>query len=228
MPASREPVSGAVSWPDGIVNDRFLDIALDVTHTPLVTPDILTPEYVSFSEIRAEKWETTRGIGFSFGYNQAEDEATFIPIDELIHLFVDIVSKNGNLLLNVGPRAGGSIQEGQISRLRALGAWLAINGDAIYGTRPWLRAEGVTDAGIPVRFTSKGDALYAILLGQPVPGPLVLKGLRSAPGTSASLGGYDRALPVEQQVDGIRVIIPAGLAASPAYALQISPAPSLV
>ena len=212
--------------PDGLVNDRFQDIAADGTHTPLVPPDILTPEYTSFAEIRTDKWETTRGIGFSFGYNQAEDEATFIAIDKLIHLFIDIVSKNGNLLLNVGPRANGSIQEGQIARLQALGAWLAVNGEAIYGTRPWLKAEGVTDGGIPIRFTTKGDALYAIMLGQPAPGPLVLAGLLAESGTTVSLVGEDRALPAKQLGDGIRVVVPEDLPESLAHALRISPPPS--
>ena len=60
----------------------------------------------------------------------------------LIYLLVDIVSKNGNLLLDVGPEADGTIPPVQMTRLQALGAWLEQNGDAIYGTRPWKRAEG--------------------------------------------------------------------------------------
>lgn len=211
--------------PDGLVNDRFQDIAPDGTHTPVAPPDILTPEYASFPEIRPEKWETTRGIGYSFGYNRAEDDSTFIPSADLIRLFVDIVSKNGNLLLNVGPRADGSIQAGQIARLRALGAWLAVNGDAIYGTRPWLRAEGTTDAGIPVRFTAKGDALYAIVLGQPAPGPMRLLGLRAAADSRVSLLGDDRPVAAEPLGDDLSVHIPAGLSDSPAHALRIAPAP---
>ena len=212
--------------PDGIVNDRFQDIAPDGTRTPLVVPDILTPEYASFPEIRAEKWETTRGIGLSFGYNRAEDEATFIPPAELIRLFVDIVSKNGNLLLNVGPRADGTIQAGQIARLRALGDWLAVNGDAIYGARPWQTAEGATDAAIPVRFTSKPDALYAILLGQPAPGPLLLHGLRAGPETTVSLLGNERPLPAEPRGNDISLILPERISPSPAHALRIVPPPA--
>ena len=65
-----------------------------------------------------------------------------IPVADLVHMFVDIVSKNGNLLLNVGPMPDGTIPDIQLSRLRGLGDWLRVNGEAIFGTRPWVRAEG--------------------------------------------------------------------------------------
>src|SRR6266404_7606711 len=85
-----------------------------------------------------------------------------IAPDELIYLLVDIVSKNGNLLLDVGPEADGTIPPVQMSRLEALGSWLRQNGEAIYGTHPWKRAEGETIEGIHVRFTQRGPATYAI------------------------------------------------------------------
>ncbi len=65
----------------------------------------MTPEYTSFSEIREEKWEACRGIGHAFGYNQVEGPAHYLSIEDLGRSFVDLVSKNGNLLLNVGPMA---------------------------------------------------------------------------------------------------------------------------
>ena len=111
--------------------------------------------------------ENVRGLGRSFGYNRAEGEAETIAPDALIYLLVDIVSKNGNLLLDVGPEADGTIPPVQMNRLRALGAWLHQNGDAIYGTRPWTRAVGESKEGIGVRFTRKNANLYAILLGTP-------------------------------------------------------------
>jgi alpha-L-fucosidase len=83
-------------------------------------------------------------------------------------MFVDIVSKNGNLLLNGGPRGeDAQIPEIQLMRLRWLGDFLAANGEAIDGSRPWTHAEGTTRQGIPVRFTQRQGTLYATLLGTP-------------------------------------------------------------
>ena len=128
--------------------------------------DFVTPEYVSFDEIRDEKWESCRGIGHSFGYNRAEDEEDYLAPEALVRSFVDIVSKNGNLLLNVGPRADGTIPETQVERLVALGEWLSINDEAIFATRPWIVAED--DASdVDVRYTWRDNTLYAIALDWP-------------------------------------------------------------
>lgn len=128
--------------------------------------DFVTPEYASFDEVRDEKWEACRGIGHSFGYNAAEDENDHLTCEELVHSFVDIVSKNGNLLLNVGPRADGTIPEIQRDRLRALGEWLDANGEAIFGTRPWTVAED-DGAAVEVRYTHRDGDLFAVALEWP-------------------------------------------------------------
>ena len=94
-------------------------------------------------------------VGFSFGYNRNEGDEHHLPIDALIHLFVDIVAKNGNLLLNIGPMADGTIPELQMRRLDGLGDWLATNGEAIFDTRPWHVADGATAEGIGVRYTQR-------------------------------------------------------------------------
>jgi alpha-L-fucosidase len=143
--------------PGGVVDDRF-----GVPHS-----DFKSPEYQTLDKISPVKWEECRGLGRSFGFNRAEGEAESIAPQNLIYLLVDIVSKNGNLLLDVGPEADGTIPPVQMSRLQALGDWLQQNGEAIYGTTPWTRASGITGEGIAVRFTRKGDALYATLLGSP-------------------------------------------------------------
>ncbi len=129
--------------------------------------DFRTPEYAHVAEASRKKWEATRGIGHSFGMNDQEDEANLIDPDELVRSFVDVVAKNGNLLLNVGPTRDGEIHPRERRRLEALGAWLAASGEAVYGTRPWQRAEGTSACGVALRFTARGDTVYATLLGTP-------------------------------------------------------------
>ncbi len=179
--------------PDGVVNDRFLQSNLGRPGSlrarlilgairllmPLVMKrqgglgspsgglhsDFRTPEYSAAKEIESRKWEACRGMGYSFGYNRLEQDEHLIAPDTLVRSFVDMVSKNGNLLLNVGPMADGTIPEIQMRRLRAMGAWLKVNGEAIYdGLRPWTRAEGQTADGTPIRFTQRRARLCAILL----------------------------------------------------------------
>ena len=80
-------------------------------------------------------------------------------------MFCDVVSKNGNLLIGVGPRPDGTIPDLQQAPLRGLGAWLAANGEAIYGSRPWVVTESVTADGTPLRFTKSGEGVYVLVHG---------------------------------------------------------------
>jgi alpha-L-fucosidase len=135
---------------------------------PPTVYDYRAPEYQTHAAIQQGKWECVRGIDMSFGYNRNSRPEDFLSHQVLIHSWVDIVSKNGNLLLNVGLRAEDArIPEVQLARLRWLGDFLAANGEAIYGTRPWKRAEGTTRQAIPVRFTMREGKPYATLLGTP-------------------------------------------------------------
>ena len=125
-------------------------------------------------------WQTDTSIGRkSWGWINDEENKT--P-DEIIDALVDIVSKNGNLLLNIGPKPDGTISQEQTDVLLAIGDWLKVNGEAIYGSRPWdIAEEGTTEAAEgsfgdskavvytaeDIRFTTKGNILYAILLDWP-------------------------------------------------------------
>jgi alpha-L-fucosidase len=112
----------------------------------------------------------------AWGYVENHEYKT---VTELVRTLVDIVSKNGNLLLNVGPKPDGTIPRREVELLRGIGAWLRTNGDAIYGTRAWWTyGEGPTNPAEgqhtessevrytpeDIRFTVDDDALYAIVL----------------------------------------------------------------
>ncbi len=197
--------------PDGVIDNRF-----GVPHS-----DFGTPEYEKVDQINPKKWEECRGLGRSFGYNRAEGEAETISAQDLIHLLVDIVSKNGNLLLDVGPEADGTIPPVQMERLQELGEWMRINGDAIYGTHPWKRAEGKTGDGTAVRFTRKGDTLYAVVLGDLAGGSVTLKDLPLAPATKVYLVGSEKTLEWSREDSAVKIDLPAGASRKYAYALKI-------
>ena len=204
--------------PDGLINNRF---EIGKEGAPRRHHDFTTPEYAKMDEITDYKWETCRGLGYSFGYNRVETAEHTIGEAELIHLLADIVSKNGNLLLNAGPMPDGTIPDLQASRLRALGEWLGKNGEAIYGTRPWKRATGETGDGIPMRFTSKGNLVYAILLGQPTASSLTFDLETSGRQASVTLVGEDRALETAAADGKLTVTLRQPLPQAHAHALRI-------
>ena len=234
--------------PEGLVNDRWLSpswVTSALRSRPLravadallrrlvrsgkadLTPprpphcDARTPEYAVFPTARREKWECVRGIDKSFGYNRVSKEEDFLSERDLIHSFADLVSKNGNLLLNVGPRGeDAAIPEPQLRRLAWLGAWLRTNGAAVYGTRPWRRAEGTTREGAAVRFTAKQGALYAIVLGTPPGTSVTIEDLAPAEGARVELLGRG---PLAWRRDGaaLRIELDAPLPAAPAHAFSI-------
>jgi alpha-L-fucosidase len=103
-------------------------------------------------------WEECRGIGGSFGFNRNENLGDYETSDALVHMLVQKVSRGGNLLLDIGPDADGTIPVIMQQRLSDLGAWLKINGEAIYGTTTADQA-----AGNGIFFTQKGKDLYVIL-----------------------------------------------------------------
>jgi alpha-L-fucosidase len=187
--------------------------------------DFTTSEYDVFEQPRAKKWEAVRGIGPSFGINDAEREEDRLSTEQIVHLLCDVVSKNGNLLLGIAPQANGVFPEPQRRRLRELGAWLAVDGEAIFDTRPWRRAESQTRDKVPVRFTYKEDALYVILLGEPAGPEVTIEGLEVVETASVQVLGSDRNLPWKQVGRDLTITWPADAPRSPAYVVCVSPPP---
>jgi alpha-L-fucosidase len=197
--------------PDGIVNDRFTLIAGGTHH------DYVTPEFTVLADVSARKFETVRGMGRGFGFNRNETDADYTSSDDLIRLLVDVVSKNGNLLLNVGPMADGTVPPSQVARLQAIGDWLRTNGEAIYGTTPWTRAAGTTADATPLRFTASrdGGTVYATVMGPLPAGSVVLLGIGNAPASVRLLGVAGR-LRWTVRGEDLVIVLPAGAPASPA------------
>ncbi len=136
----------------------------------------------------SHKWEENRGMGKSYGYNRMEGASDYKSATELIHLLVDTVSNGGNLLLDVGPTADGRIPVIMQERLLQMGVWLKVNGEAIYGAHPWRQvSEG------DVRYTSKGDAVYALAETWPTR-ELVLSAPRPTGKTTVTLLGGEAPL----------------------------------
>jgi alpha-L-fucosidase len=198
--------------PDGVVDDRF-----GVEHA-----DFVSPEYKKMDEISAKKWEECRGLGLSFGYNRAEGDSQTISPADLIALLVDIVSKNGNLLLDVGPEADGRIPPVQMTRLEALGAWLHQNGEAIYDTVPWRRATGKTTEGDDLRFTRKGSDLYATILGTPNARTATIEGVAARTGAQVAMLGDGTPLATKASGGNLRIMLPKHLPGSYAYVLKMT------
>ena len=199
---------------------------------------VLDLERGQLGDIRPQVWQTDTSVSNkSWGYIKND---TFKSAEFVVHQLVDIVSKNGNLLLNIGPRSDGTIPEEVQQVLLDVGTWLTVNGEAIYGTRPWrVFGEGPTKvtAGSfhdtdtvsytaeDFRFTTKGDTLYAIGFAWPANGEAVIHSLAPTAGSdpvqSIALLGSESKVQFEQRPGGLHVQLPSQPPAKYAYALRI-------
>lgn len=185
-----------------VVNDRLGEVRGE-------RGDFYTQEYEydTIDELIDHKWENTRGIANSFGYNQNEPLEDYMSIGEVVETLVDNVSKNGNLLLDVGPKADGSIPDTQKEILLGVGEWLDINGEAIYETRPFIKAEDKVD-GNEVRYTTKDQSLYATMFDWPDEEQIKLNiapYIKTSKDTKIEMLGVEEAL--DWEVSGDKLIV---------------------
>jgi alpha-L-fucosidase len=180
-----------------------------------------TTEYTAGLEGSSHPWEESRGMAHSYGYNRAERLSDYRSERELILMLIDLVSRGGNLLLDIGPTGDGRIPVIMEERLIQIGRWLNTNGEAIYGTRPWQRTRQWSEGTIPEMktgqymikyevtefvdrkkpgqavieafFTSKGDDVYAIVPGWPGK-ELMVKNVKARTGMTVSLLGGSASL----------------------------------
>jgi alpha-L-fucosidase len=184
------------------------------------------------NQIEPFVWQTDTCIG-SWHYDQRRvDENTYKSPAEVVHALADIVSKNGVLLLNIPVRGDGTIDSMESAIVESVGAWMTMNGEAIYGTRPWkvfgegpamekakpLTEQGFNEGGVKfgaqdIRFTTKGDALYAICLGRPEHDAVSVKSLASGSTLRPEkiqrvelLGGG--TLHFERSAEGLKISLP--------------------
>ncbi len=175
--------------PDGVVNDRW-----GLTHW-----DFRTSEYQAGKESESTgAWENCRGVGLSFGYNQVEGADQYLDGPGAVRHLLDVVSRGGNFLLNVGPDEAGRIPELQRRCLEGIADWMAVNASAVHGT---TTVEGATPSDAPwVRFTRTGDVVHAVV---DAAGEVAL----DLPGADPGSARLPDGTPVAARADGDRVVV---------------------
>jgi alpha-L-fucosidase len=196
--------------------------------------------------IQSEPWQTDTCIG-DWHYNRRLfDQHRYKSVGQVVRMLVNIVSKNGNLLLSIPVRGDGTIDEDEVAFLEGMSGWINVNSEGIFGSRPWKiygeapakGASGMFNANRmqfgaeDIRFTIKGGALYAFLLGWPGEKATVIKSLATTSPhlagqkiSSVSLLGFDGKLDWSQDEEGLKVKMPAQPPSENVVTLKITGVP---
>ena len=209
--------------PECIVNSRIKTYRFPKQIPPPYCDYISTGDNEIADKALGFEWENPGTMNTSYGYNQNDHD--WVDAKEIVFRLVDIVSKGGNYLLNVGPTSEGLIPQASIDRLMEVGAWMEINHEAIYGTSP-RRAfrDGQLDQGaakaprenerspVDIRFTAKGNSLYAICLAWPEKDVLLRTlGNKEVPDktvAAVSMLGSEEAVKWRRSDEGLTLSVP--------------------
>lgn len=183
--------------------------------------DFYTSETDEVVERLDEPWEENRSMSESYGFNRSDSSGNYLTADELVEMLVRIVARGGNLNLIVNPEGSGKVPEIQMALLSELGRWLSVNGEAIYGTRPYEVTCDNTQLGQPVWYTMSKDSLYgyAILLDWPRSETFICAGANIVWESEVTMLGYDRPLEwvdVGRDKWGLSAKVPAEMLGNPA------------
>ncbi len=187
------------------------------------------------NQIEPQPWQTDTCIG-DWHYRRSIFETHHYKTPQtVVQTLVDVVSKNGNLLLNIPVRGDGTIDDDELRVVEGIASWMDVNRECIFGTRPWeicgegpalesaapITAQGFNEGkgspftGADIRFTTKGDVLYAVLLGRPLAGIATVKALAAGSPrlagrriTGVALLGHSGPLAWSQEASGLRLMLP--------------------
>ncbi|OGX81513.1 alpha-L-fucosidase [Hymenobacter coccineus] len=200
------------------------------------------------NKIEPLPWQTDTCLGSWHYDRRIYDKHGYKSAQTVVHTLIDVVSKNGNLLLSVPVRGDGTIDDQERAIVEGIAAWMHTNGESIFGTRPWklfgegpaqeatapLSAQGFNEGkgkafgAQDIRFATKGPVLYATALGWPTDGQLLIKSLAAGSPhhpqevSRVELLGHGQPLKFERTAQGLRVVLPAQGTQSIAYAFKIS------
>jgi alpha-L-fucosidase len=226
-------------------NAGKLDAVFNIKNVPAAVTSTLVRDFEmsQAGAIEPNPWQTDACIGSWHYYRSLLENHRYRTPESMVHLLVNVVAKNGNLLLNIPLPGHGKPDDDEMAFIDKFGGWMALNSEAIYATRPWkVAGEGPTQStgatpygAIPrfapgdIRFTTKGDALYAIALAWPDDRKLVIKSLATnSPqyrGEVARIGlvGSESNLVWSRNADGVTVNLPEKMPCDYAYVFKINP-----
>jgi len=200
-----------------------IPVSIDTKSSAYLAGSIQDYENRVQATLQPTPWQVEYPIGSVWGYSEANNPIAYKSAANLVSTLVTVVSRNGSLLLNISPRGDGSIPQEQQDRLLAVGQWLGVNGEAIYGTRPWA----ISEESNSIHFTTKDGALYVIINNAQAGSDVTVQSLPKGYPSGGSIakvelvGGSDK-MDFTQEADGLHTKLPATLPSQFASVLKVT------